>query len=256
MFALPCLSLVLVLHLMFNPNFSLHPFLCSKSVFWNKCYVTVSRHDSPTEKNPSWSHHTVKMGKLCLMGMNPMMQIKRITKITHPRICICVNLVWIHIFYPLAAGGNFRHATQKNNRRPRNRVGTHEVGRGGRSGIVHRLAYPSCWKHHAGQHCLDLWLWGGWIKHNIPQMVDPSIFRCFLLVSRRENWCWRSVEKRSWFHSDCWFLSGNYLDLQKMRGKNSKNSLPNGGEKWWFTMVQSVKHHLKQIQVDFWPCKY
>ena len=118
------------------------------------------------------------------------------------------------------------------------------------------LAYPSCWKHHAGQHCLDLWLWGGWIKHNIPQMVDPSIFRCFLLVSRRENWCWRSVEKRSWFHSDCWFLSCNYLDLQKMRGKNSKNSLPNGGEKWWFTMVQSVKHHLKQIQVDFWPCKY
>ena len=33
-----------------------------------------------------------------------------------------------------------------------------------------------------------------------------------------------------------------------MLGKDETYS-PNGGEKQWFTMVESVNHHLKQIQV-------
>lgn len=143
MFTLPCLSLVLVLHLMFNPNFSLHPFLCSKSVFWNKCYVTVSRHDSPTEKNQSWSHHTVKMGKMCLMVTNPMMQIKRITKITHPRICICVNLRDSH-FLPPGCGRKLvmLHKKQPKTKKPcRNPWSWPRWPQRDRSW----LAYPSCW---------------------------------------------------------------------------------------------------------------
>ena len=38
------------------------------------------------------------------------------------------------------------------------------------------------------------------------------------------------------------------LDLHKMLGKRSKNILPNGGEEWWFTMVQSKTSQIKQIQ--------
>ena len=38
------------------------------------------------------------------------------------------------------------------------------------------------------------------------------------------------------------------LDLHKMLGKRSKNILPNGGEEWLFTTVQSKTSQTKQIQ--------
>ena len=40
------------------------------------------------------------------------------------------------------------------------------------------------------------------------------------------------------------------LDLLKMLGK-SKQNLPHGGEKWWFTMVESVKNNRQQIQASY-----
>ena len=39
------------------------------------------------------------------------------------------------------------------------------------------------------------------------------------------------------------------LRLEPMRMKEvNQKSYPDGGDKWWFTVLKSVKHHLKHIQ--------
>ena len=47
----------------------------------------------------------------------------------------------------------------------------------------------------------------------------------------------------------CWGYNRGFLDSLEVVGKRKtvKHIIPNGGEKWWFLMVQS-KNHLKRIQ--------
>ena len=68
----------------------------------------------------------------------------------------------------------------------------------------------------------------------------PSV-ACFLLIESSAQ-------------SPTYLLAHHFISFAlhvRCKRKSSKHILPNGGEKWWFTMVQSVNDRLKQIQV-FW----
>ena len=53
-------------------------------------------------------------------------------------------------------------------------------------------------------------------------------------------------------------ISGSYinLDLLKLWWLDKKTSSPNGGEKWWFTVIESIKHHFKQTKKRLYNLRF
>lgn len=66
------------------------------------------------------------------------------------------------------------------------------------------------------------------------------------------KWCWNNSWQQSWelwvFVQSVWVIINLELNNKNMfsHRKKSNNLFPNGGSKWWFTMVQSKKKSPKK----------
>ena len=122
-------------------------------------------------------------------------------------------------------------------------------------------------------HLATSWWWKPFCSRK-----KTPLFRCILisfwlfLSKKMPNWPWFSCSDTGYLSkvakqpNKCQrFVSGKIngrhplfdigptvgnvnFDLLEVVGKSKKTYSPKGGAKWWFTMVESVKHHLKQIQ--------